>query len=344
VRIAQVSPPWVAVPPKGYGGIEWIVSLLADGLVERGHDVTLFATGDSETKAHLEYAFEAAPGPAFNNSIWHDTVHQLLVHRDPSRFDLIHQHTYWSGMVAALLLDRPMVHTLHRSFTAEMQRVYEPVADRIWYVAVSEDQRSHMPGLRYAGVVHNGIDTSRYPLREEKEDFLLFIGRTHPDKGPRRAVDAAVAAGLPLVMAAKIAEPIEIEHWQKVVQPVLPEGTRVLQEISHDEKVDLLGRARAVLFPIDWDEPFGLVMTEAMACGTPVIATPRGAVPEVVVEGETGFIVPVEGYGEAAAEAIGRIAEIDPRVCRKHVEEQFSGEAMVAAYEDVYRDVLKAEA
>jgi glycosyltransferase involved in cell wall biosynthesis len=344
VRIAQVSPPWVAVPPKGYGGIEWIVSLLADGLVDRGHDVTLFATGDSETKAELEYAFEAAPGPAFNNSIWHDIVHQLLVHRDTARFDLIHQHTYWSGMVAAMLLDVPMVHTLHRSFTDEMRRVYEPVADRIWFVAVSEDQRSHMPELRYAGVVHNGIDLARYPLREEKEDFLLFIGRTHPDKGPRRAVDAAVAAGLPLVMAVKIAEPVELEHWQKEVQPVLPEGTRVLQEISHEEKVDLMGRARAVLFPIDWDEPFGLVMTEAMACGTPVIATPRGAVPEVVVHGETGFIVPVEGYGEAAAEAIGRAGEIDPRICRKHVEDRFSGEAMVSAYETVYRDVLKAEA
>jgi glycosyltransferase involved in cell wall biosynthesis len=340
VRIAQVAPPWVAVPPKGYGGIEWIVSLLADGLVDRGHEVTLFATGDSQTRASLEFAFETAPGPAFNNSIWHDTVHQLRAHLDLSRFDLLHQHTYWSGLVAAMLLDMPVVHTLHRSFTNEMRRIYELVADRMWFVAISEDQRAHMPELRYAGVVHNGIDLSMYPLHEEKEDFLLFIGRSHPDKGPRRAVDAAAATGLPLVMAVKSAEPVERQHWEAEVEPALPEGTRVLHEIPHEDKVDLLQRARAVLFPIDWDEPFGLVMIEAMACGTPVVATPRGAVLEVVVDGETGFVVPVEGYADAAVEAIKRAGDLDPHVLRRRVEERFSAEAMVTAYEAVYRRIL----
>lgn len=342
MRIAQIAPPWVAVPPKGYGGIEWIVSLLADGLVDRGHEVTLFATGDSETRASLEYAFDVAPGPAFNNSIWHDTVHQLRAHLDPGRFDLIHQHTYWAGLVAGMLVDVPVVHTLHRSFTDEMRRVYELVADRMWFVAISEDQRSHMPELRYAGVVHNGIDLSMYPFREEKEDFLLFIGRSHPDKGPRRAVDAAAAAGLPLVMAVKSAESIEQEHWEDEVKPALPEGTRVMREIPHEEKVDLLQRARALLFPIDWDEPFGLVMIEAMACGTPVVATPRGAVPEVVVDGETGFVVPVDGYADAAAEAIKRAGDLDPRALRRRVEDRFSAEAMVKAYEAAYRRILTA--
>ncbi len=318
------------------------MSLLADGLVDRGHDVTLFATGDSVTRAKLEYAFETAAGPPFVNSIWHDTVHQLRAHLDTARFELIHQHTYWSGLVAGMLLDIPVVHTLHRAFTDEMRAVYELVADRLWFVAISEDQRSHMPDLRYAGVVYNGIDLSEYPWRKEKEDFLLFIGRSHPDKGPRRAVEAAAAAGLPLVMAVKIAEPIELDHWQEDVLPALPEGTRVLHEIPHREKVDLLQRARAVLFPIDWDEPFGLVMTEAMACGTPVVATPRGAVPEIIVDGETGFLVPVEDYAEAAAEAIGRVGELDPAVLRRRVEERFSGEAMVSAYEAVYRRVLTA--
>jgi len=340
MRIAQVSPPWVAVPPAGYGGIEWVVSLLADGLAERGHDVTLFATGDSRTRAKLEFIFEEAPGPNYINAIWHDTVHQLFVHQDTSRFDLIHEHSYWSGMVAALTGEKPVVHTLHRDFTDEMRAIYSLIADRVWFVAISENQRSMMPELRYAGVVHNGIDPGVYPLREEKEDFLLFLGRTHPNKGPVRAIRAARAAGMPLVMAVKVAERVEREHWEQDVEPILPDGTVVLSEIPHEQKVDLLGKARAVLFPIDWEEPFGLVMTEAMACGTPVIATPRGAVPEVVVDGETGFIVPVEGYAEAAAEALLRLGEIDPKACRRHVEERFSAEVMVSGYEAIYERIL----
>jgi glycosyltransferase involved in cell wall biosynthesis len=179
-----------------------------------------------------------------------------------------------------------------------------------------------------------------YPLREEKEDFLLFIGRTHPDKGPLRAVEAARAAGLPLVMAIKVAEEVERKHWERDVKPLLPEGTEIVSEIPHEDKVELMSRARAVLFPIDWEEPFGLVQTESMACGTPVIATPRGAVPEVVADGETGFIVPVDGYGEAAADAIKRSSEIDPGACRRRVEERFSADAMVSGYEACYERIL----
>jgi glycosyltransferase involved in cell wall biosynthesis len=341
MRIAEVSPPWLAVPPQGYGGIEWVVALLTDGLVDRGHDVTLFATGDSRTKASLEYIFQSAPGSGFINSIWHDTMHSLFVHRDISRFDLIHQHTVWSGLVAGAVVEVPVVLTIHGNFTDEMRQVYELVADRIWFVAISQNQRSLMPELRYAGVVYNGIDTSLYPFREQKDDYVLFLGRAHPDKGPVRAVEAARAAGVPLVMAVKVADDEEEKHWNEEVEPRLPEGTRVLPEISHQQKADLLSRARAVLFPIDWAEPFGLVMTEAMACGTPVIATPRGAAPEVVTDGETGFIVPVEGYADRAAEALTRVGEIDPAACRSQVEARFSQEAMIDAYEAVFERVIR---
>src|SRR5205823_1804522 len=174
MRIAQVSPPWLAVPPKGYGGIEWVVALLADGLVERGHDVTLFATGDSETTAKLEFVFEEAPGSVAINSPWHDTTHTMLVYRDPARFDVFHVHSPFSALAAGVLCGRPVVHTLHGAFTPEMRAIYEEVGDRAWFVAISEAQRRVMPELRYAGVVYNGIDVDRYPMRENKDDYVLF--------------------------------------------------------------------------------------------------------------------------------------------------------------------------
>jgi glycosyltransferase involved in cell wall biosynthesis len=336
VRIAQVAPPWLAVPPKGYGGIEWVVALLADGLADRGHDVTLYATGDSVTRARLVYAFAEAPGPRFINDPWHDTLHTLVAFRDPGRFDVLHVHSPWSALVAGVLSGVPTVHTLHGPFTPEMRRLYAEVADRAWFVAISDAQRRHMPELRYGGVVYNGIDLARYPFRAEKEDFLLFLGRAAPEKGLRRAVLAAREAGARLVCALKIAHPTEEEEWERNVKPLLTEDVQVLGEITHEEKADLLGRARAVLFPIDWDEPFGLVMTEAMACGTPVIATPRGSVPEVIADGETGFIVSVERYPEEAARVLSRVGRLDPRACRARVERLFSKEAMVAGYESVF--------
>lgn len=342
MRIAEIAPPWLSVPPQGYGGIEWVVSLLADGLVERGHDVTLFATGDSITKANLEYVFEAAPGPKLINDIWHDVVHTTFAMQDPSRFDIFHVHSPWSSLLAPALLGLPTVHTLHGHFTDEMRRLYGMLKDRVWFVAISESQRSHMPNLQYAGVVYNGIDVDAYPFTTKKDDFVLFLGRGGPEKGPHLAVRAAREAGVPIILAAKVAEREEVEHWNRVVVPELPDNGTILGEIGFEEKADLLSRARAVLFPIDWDEPFGLVMLEAMACGTPVIATPRGSVPEIVVDGETGFIVSVENYPQQAAAALRRLDQIDPAACRARVRERFSGDAMVAGYEAVFERVLAA--
>ncbi|HXF58147.1 MAG TPA: glycosyltransferase family 4 protein [Actinomycetota bacterium] len=336
MRIALVAPPWLACPPKGYGGIEWVVALLADGLAERGHDVTLFATGDSVTKARLEWVFPEAPGPRFINDILLDTLHTLRAFRDPSRFDVFHVHSPFSALAVAACLPVPAVHTIHGSFTEPMRRIYREAGDRVWYVAISHSQRSHMPDLHYGGVVYNGVDVDAYPFRAEKEGFVLFLGRAAPEKGVLRAVLAAREAGVPLVLAVKVADRVEEEHWARDVVPNLPEGTQVLGEVSLEEKLDLLSRARAVLFPIDWDEPFGLVMAEAMACGTPVIATPRGAAPEVVADGVTGFLVSVEDYPREAARAIERLGEIDPSGCRARVKELFSKEAMVAGYERVY--------
>ena len=333
MRIAEICPPWIAVPPKGYGGIEWVVALLADGLAEAGHDVTLFATGDSQTKARLEYVFEQAPGSAAINDIVLDTTHTLFSLVDAAeRFDVLHVHSPFSALAAAVETGVPTVHTLHGSFVPEMTRLYSFVAQRAWFVAISEAQKRFNEDLRYGGVVYNGIDMTAYPLQQDKEDFVLFLGRAAPEKGWRRAVEAAVAAGERLVSAVKIAHPTEQEEWTNNVQPILPPEYEVLGEITLSEKVSLLRRAKAVLFPIDWPEPFGLVMTEAMACGTPVIATPRGSVPEVVEDGVTGWIVDVEDYPAQAAERLGRLSEIDPHACRDRVQRLFSKEAMVAGY------------
>lgn len=343
MRIAQVAPPWLAVPPKGYGGIELVVSLLADGLVERGHDVTLFATGDSSTLARLEYVSAEAPGPGSINDPWFDTAHTARAFRDPDAFDLFHVHSPFSALAVGASIGRPVLHTVHNAFVPELRRVYSELADRVWFVAISESQRRQMPELRYAGVVYNGIDVAACPYRSEKEDFVLFLGRAAPEKGALRAVRAARLAGVRLILAVKVAHASEERYWEEEVVPELPSDATVLSEVTGQEKCDLLAKARAVLFPIDWDEPFGLVMTEAMAAGTPVIATPRGSVPEIVEDGLTGFVVPVESYAEEAAAALRRLGDIDPAACRRHVEERFSKEAMVSGYERAYRTALQPE-
>jgi glycosyltransferase involved in cell wall biosynthesis len=310
-----------------------VVSLLADGLAEGGHDVTLFATGDSTSAAKLEYVYEQALGPTAINDIVLDTTHTLgTLARVRGRFDVLHVHSPFSTLAAAIETGIPTVHTLHGSFTAQMRDLYSHVGDRAWFVAISEAQKAFEPDLHYAGVVHNGIDLSRYPLRREKDDFVLFLGRAAPEKGWRRAVDAAKLAGVRLISAVKIAEPEEHREWEENVKPYLPSDFAVLGEIGHDEKVDLLARAKALLFPIEWPEPFGLVMVEAMASGTPVIATPWGSVPEVVADGTTGWIVDVETYPERAAELIERVGEIDPAVARDRVEQRFSKRSMVEGY------------
>ena len=345
MRIAQLCPPWLAVPPKGYGGIEWVVSLLADGLAAAGHDVTLFATGDSGTTANLEYVLEcgAGLGPDQRHHAGRD-AHDVL---PPRRGRALRRPARPLAVQFARRRRRddpcrPSTR-LHGSFTPEMSRLYAQVADRAWFVAISEAQRRTNEALRYAGVVYNGIDVDRYPFVTEKDDYLLFLGRAAPEKGWLRAVETAVLTGRRLISAVKISHPTEIEEWEERIRPILPEGSEVLGEIGHEEKASLLAHAQAVLFPIDWDEPFGLVMTEAMACGTPVIATPRGSVPEVIADGETGWIVDVASYPEEAAERLAKLDSIDPAACRDRVWRLFSKEAMVAGYERIFAEVVSLE-
>jgi glycosyltransferase involved in cell wall biosynthesis len=345
MRIAEIAPPWFTVPPAGYGGIELIVALLADGLVERGHDVTLFATGGSTSKAEIVSPLPEPPDRARLGNSWDETYHATFAYLVALEggFDVVHDHSGIVGPALAAVLHQrggpPVVHTLHGPWTELAKRYYRLLGPHVWLVAVSGSQQRDFPEANYAGVVPNGIDLDAYPLREEKDDFVLFLGRCSPEKGPEVAVEVAKQAGVHLKMIVKRGERFEQEYWEQVVVPRLSGDEEIFDEVSHDVKVDLLGRARATLVSIQWPEPFGLVMTESMACGTPVVATCFGAAPELVVHGETGFLC--SKFDDLVA-AVRRVGELSPARCREHVAARFGDDAMTAGYESVFERATAA--
>jgi glycosyltransferase involved in cell wall biosynthesis len=344
VRIAVVVPPWIPVPPDGYGGIEWVASLLVEQLVEHGHDVTLFASGGSRTKAELISVFDVAPTGRMHENIpdaFHAAraVREIVARADTDRaFDVVHDHSACIFLALAPLLPAPMVHTVHGAFTPEMRSLYSAVAGRTTFVCISRAQRDDMPELPVAAVVPNAVDIDGYAFRKEKEDFLFALGRVCRAKGQDTAIAVAKRTGMPLVIAGKVDPGQDTEYFEQAVLPhVDGEHVRFEGEVSDERKRELCARARAMLFPVRWPEPFGLVMIEAMSCGTPVIATPYGAVPEVVTDGVTGFVV---GDEDAMVHAVHRIDEIDPAVCRADVEARFSPSAMADAYIRVYENAV----
>ena len=338
LRIGMVAPVWLPVPPTGYGGTERVVAVLVEGLVESGHDVTLFAAAGSVTRAHLVTPLESPPPLGDPASMSDDLFHTTTAFLHAGEFDIVHDHSGMGPALGAMLTGRTeVIHTLHGPWTALSRRFFGLVHDRVHLVAISHAQRAANPCLRYAGVVHNGIDLTVHPYNPVKEDFLVFVGRISPEKRPEVAVEVARDAKLPLVMVIKRNEPAERAYWDQIVVPRLGDDVLVLDEPPQAVKTDVLGRARALLFPIDWPEPFGLVMTEAMACGTPVIARPLGAVPEVVTDGVTGFLCSTPGRMVDAAAAA---TELRPEDCRARAEQCFSAQAMAAGYERVYRAAL----
>jgi glycosyltransferase involved in cell wall biosynthesis len=339
VKIAILSPPWFSVPPEGYGGIEWVVSLLADGLESAGHDVTLFASGDSFTKAKLASVFPVAPSERIGMSL-PELRHALACYERADEFDVVNDH---SGPLAAAVgggVETAVVHTVHGPLTGDAGALYASlahVAPQVGLVSVSYNQRKPLPDLNWVGNCHNALDLNAYPVHQERGEYLLFLGRMSPDKGCHRAVEVARKAGLPLKIAGKMREPLEREYFEAYVAPYLGDGIEYLGETSHGKKVALLQNARATLFPIEWEEPFGLVMIESMACGTPVIATRWGAAPEVIEEGRSGVIV--DDYRQMAT-ALDDADRLEPLECRRSVEERFSRERMVRDYEEAYAAIL----
>jgi len=338
MKIAVLAPVWFAVPPTGYGGIEWVVSLLADGLADAGHDVTLFASGDSRTRAELAAVFHEAPSRQIGRTYW-ELQHALSCYARAAEFDVINDHTGMLGATLGATVPTPVAHTVHGPLDGEPGEIYEVisrVAPRVGLISISMNQRKPKSHLNWIANCHNALDFSVYPVKPHRGDYLLFLGRLSPDKGAHRAVAVAMETGLPLKIAGKLQEPKEREYFHELVEPHLVDGIEYLGEVTHGEKVELLQNARATLFPIEW-EPFGLVMIESMACGTPVIATRWGAVPEVIEDGHSGIIV--DDYTQMAA-ALEQADELDPLELRRYVEKEFSPQRMVNDYVAAYEAAI----
>lgn len=347
MRIALLAPPYLPVPPKAYGGTEKIVSLLAEGLVARGHDVTLFASGDSITKAKLVSTYPVAIGNSGLNKS--DALAPLLQYEDCYRrakeFDIIHSHGQYYSLFGARDVGTPVVFTWHGSFypgeVPEEKRNTLNVFKDLPIVSISNNQRLALPNLNYIGTVYNSLDAAEYPYIETPTgDYLLWIGRMSPKKGALEAIEVAKKVGMRLQMAAAI-DPIDAPYFEKEIKPLI-DGTNVVfhGEMTHQILMALYGNAKAVLYPISWHEPFGLVMIESMACGTPVVAYNVGSVPEVVDDGVTGFVISPTAGVDGLVGAVGRIGDIDRHACRQRVEKQYHKDRMVKDYEEIYKKLI----
>ncbi|AWS46478.1 glycosyltransferase family 4 protein [Streptosporangium sp. 'caverna'] len=337
MRIVMIAPPWYDVPPLGYGGIEAMMADLIAGLTRRGHDVTLIGAGSSGTSARFLATYDQTPSERIGESM-PEVLHAAKAYSMTLKLDadIIHDHSL-AGPLTAPGQIVPTVVTCHGEVDGELGEYYRVLNETVSLVGISEAQRRIAPDLSWAGVVHNAVDVSSFPFRGHKEDWVLWLGRFNEDKGAHLAIDAARAAGRRIVLAGKLTEPVEHRYFEEHIRPRLGPDAEYVGQADADHKRRLLATARCLLFPILWEEPFGMVMIEAMACGTPVVALGRGAVPEVIVDGVTGFIRSDPAELPAAIEAIGRL---DPLHCRAHVERCFDAEVMARGYEGIYRQVI----
>jgi glycosyltransferase involved in cell wall biosynthesis len=334
--IGLLAPPWVAVPPPSYGGIEQVVATLGEGLVERGHEVIMVAAPGSQLAgAEVVTPLTALPESMTQQSA--DWRHALAGADALADVDVLIDH---SGPLGALLtsgLPIPSLHVVHGPLGPVPAEIYGGIArnsPNLRLVAISRAQRAMAAWLPFAAVCYNGLDIATAPFRAESDGYLAFLGRMSPEKGPADAIRIARRSGLPLLIAAKCREPEEQEYFERHVEPELGPDVVWLGELDAADKYALLAGARALVFPIAWPEPFGMVMIEAMACGTPVLATARGSVPEVVADGLTGF---VRSTPDELIDAVARIGEIDRHACRRWVARRFSADAMTAGYEGLVR-------
>jgi glycosyltransferase involved in cell wall biosynthesis len=336
MRIGLVAPPWVPVPPPAYGGTEAVVDNLARGLAMLGHQVRLFTVGESTSPVPSGHLFDRAPEP-IGQSV-PEAAHVLAAYEALADMDIIHDHTILGPLIGARVpRTPPVVVTNHGPFTETTIRIFARIATRAAVVAISHDQASRAGVVPVAAVIHHGIDLDAYRPGMGSGSHLVFVGRMSPDKGAHRAVRIARAAGRPLRIISKMREPAEIEYYRAMVRPLLSTKEDAPEELPFDERLAAVQDAAALVNPISWPEPFGLVMAESLALSTPVIAYPNGAAPEIVTHRVTGFLCSTES---TAAHAADRIEQISRRACREDAENRFSLKRMAADYAALYERIL----
>ena len=338
LRIAIVAPPWFELPPRAYGGIESVVSDLVNQLTLLGHEVTLIGSGRNRTAAHrFERVFQTPPTESLGDPL-PEVVNAAAAAAALADLDIdvVHDHTI-AGPLLARGRGVPTVVTAHGPVTGFHADYYRRLGDTVNLVAISDAQRRASGELSWCGTVHNAVDVASFPFRADNDGYVLWLGRFSNEKGPQLAIDAARAADIPIVLAGKLNEPDEREFFAREIAPRLGAGVEYVGEADAQLKRVLLSGARALVFPIQWEEPFGMVMIEAMACGTPVVAMRRGSVPEVVRDHVSGLVV--DTYDELVA-AIDAVSAIDPADCRAHAEEYFDLPVMARGYERTYRAMV----
>lgn len=352
LKIAQVAPLWVTIPPKKYGGIERIIAMLCDGLVERGHDVTLFASPGSETKAKLVSVFDKPLIEAnitWSNPIWNlknlSKAYEMAINKN---FDIIHCHLDVWGLFFQNLTETPTLHTMHNPLYRtnadatkdDRLRLFRDESFRTNIVFISQSAKDQamvkFPEKR-ARVIYNGIDLSHFNFNNFGGEHFVWIARINKHKGIENAIQAAEKLGAKLLLAGRI-DPTQTEYFENIIKPHLNENIKYLGELSEFQLSEFYGTAKALLYPIEWEEPFGLVVAEAMACGTPVIAYRRGSMLELIEDNKTGFVV--DSDVNQLTEAMGKIEQINRALVRRQVEQRFGKERMVDDYERAYYELI----
>jgi glycosyltransferase involved in cell wall biosynthesis len=340
LKIAQVAPLYESVPPKCYGGTERVVSYLTEALVSLGHDVTLYATGDSVTSAKLRPSCRRALR-SDESSIDGHADHVLLVEKvfqESGAFDIVHSHIDYGAFPLLRRMDTPRITTLHgRLDIPNLQNLYREFDDEP-LISISNRQRLPLSWANWQETVYHGVPEKLYTLNESPGGYLAFLGRISPEKRVEDAIEVAKRAGIPLKIAAKV-DKTDREYYETIIKPLLHDGVEFIGEIGELEKNEFLGNALALLFMIDWPEPFGLAMIESLACGTPVIARNRGSVPEIIEQGATGFVV---DNVEEAGKAVRRIGQLSRKRCRESFDKRFSATRMAANYLAVYKKLIAA--